>query len=57
MALEQPVVIDPVLLVQILSNLQSSTKVLKLGILSQYQLPVYQAFLAFKKKMLEFLLQ
>ena len=47
MALEQPAVIDRILAVQILSNLQFSTKVQKFGILSQYQLPVYQAFLAF----------
>lgn len=54
MALEQPAVIDRILAVQILSNLQFSTKVQKFGILSQYQLPVYEAFLALRKRCLSF---
>ena len=49
MALEQPAIIDLILVVQILSNLQFSTKVLKFGILSKYQLPVFQSFLALRK--------
>ena len=39
MAPEQPTTINPILVEQILSNLQSFTKVPKSGTLSQYQLP------------------
>ena len=50
MALEQPTVIDRILVVPILSNLQFSTKVPKFGILSQHQLPAHPASLALRKK-------
>ena len=57
MALEQPTVIDRILVVPILSNLQFSTKVPKFGILSQHQLPAHLASLALRKKILEFLIK
>ena len=44
-----------ILVAQILSNLQSFTKVPKSGTLSQYQLLLHIVFSPLRKKMLEFL--
>ena len=49
MALEQPAIIDRILVVQILNNLQFSTKVLKFGIL-QVSITCFSIFPSFKKK-------
>ena len=56
MAPERLAAIDRILVAQILSNLQSFTKVPKSGTPSLYQLP-HHPVLTFKTKMLEFLLK
>ena len=49
MAPERPATIDRILVVQILSNLQSFTKVPKYGTLSQYQLLLHLVFSPLRK--------
>ena len=55
MAPEQPITIDHILVAQILSSLQSFTKVPKSGTLSQYQLLFRLVFSPLRKEMLHFL--
>ena len=54
---EQPVIIERICAVQISSNLQFSTKVLKFGTLFLFQSLAHQTFFSFKTKMQEFLLK
>ena len=55
MAPEQPTTMDRILVAQILSNLESFTKVPKSGTLSQYQLLVHLVFSPLRKNVAVFI--